>query len=186
MRLQRPLVTPLHPSSATDLRLVARVRAGEPDALGDLYNRYARPLLGLAERLLGPGQDAEDVLHDVFLGLPEALRQYAEQGNLEGWLKRVTARVALNRLRSHRRRNEFSLVAAQQTHARAAHPLDAMALRDALAQLPESLRAVFVLKEVEGFSHGEVADLLHISRGASEVRLHRAIRSLRQLLEPGP
>ena len=149
-------MSPLHPSSATDLRLVARVRANEPEALGDLYNRYARPLLGLAERLLGPGQDAEDVLHDVFLGLPEALRQYSEQGNLEGWLKRVTARVALNRLRSHRRRNEFSLVAAQQTHARAAHPLDAMALRDALAQLPESLRAVFVLKAVEEIGRAHV------------------------------
>lgn len=105
MRLQRTLVPPPSPSnSSDDARLVARVRAGEPAALGELYSRYARPLFGLAQRLMGPEQDAEDVLHDVFLGLPVALRQYEEQGSLDAWLKRVTARVALNRLRSHRRR----------------------------------------------------------------------------------
>ena len=185
MRLQRTLVPPPSPSnSSDDARLVARVRAGEPAALGELYSRYARPLFGLAQRLMGPEQDAEDVLHDVFLGLPEALRQYEEQGSLDAWLKRVTARVALNRLRSYRRRNESSLMGAAGAPTRAAHPLDALALRDALAQLPEKLRAVFVLKAIEGFSHSEVADLLQISRSASEVRLHRAIRSLRHLLEP--
>ena len=182
MRLQRTLVPSASPPDTPDARLTARVRAGDSAALGELYRRYAPVMFGLAERLVGRGADAEDVLHDVFLGLPEALRRYHEQGSLESWLKRVTARVALNRLRSDRRRDDSSVGNVPESRARVPHPIDAIALRDALAELPDSLRTVFVLKEVEGFSHAEVAEFLSISRGASEVRLHRAIRSLRTIL----
>ena len=182
MRLQRTLVPPASPPDSPDARLAARARAGDAAALGELYSRYAPAMFGLAQRLVGRGADAEDVLHDVFLGLPEALRQYQEQGNLDSWLRRVTARVALNQLRSERRRSESANAGGADVRAPSAHPIDAMALRDAMAELPVGLRTVFVLKEVEGFSHAEVADLLGISRGASEVRLHRAIRSLRIIL----
>ena len=182
MRLQRTFVPPASPPDPSDAQLATRVRDGDAIALGELYHRHAPAMFGLAQRLVGRGADAEDGLHDVFLGLPEALRNYHEQGTLASWLKRVTARVALNRLRSVRRRGESSMAGAEESRARDAHPIDAMALHDAMAELPESLRTVFVLKEVEGFSHAEVAELLGISRGASEVRLHRAIRSLRTIL----
>lgn len=171
--------------TTTPSQLVARARAGDAAALGELYDRHAGRLLALARRLTGSAQDAEDVLHDVFLGLPEALRRYDERGTLDAWLRRVTARVALNQRRSSDRRREAPLL--DDAPARAGdvgNVIDAMALEQAIAALPDSLRAVFVLKEVEGFSHAEVGGLLHISAGASEVRLHRAIKALRQFLEP--
>ena len=175
--------------------LIARTKAGDPDALGELYARHARALLALAYRLLGSVEDAEDVLHDVFLGLPEALRCYDERGTLESWLKRVTARVALNRLRARRRSREIRFdddPAPRDASVRhmpavgAGDAIDAIALQRAIDALPESLRLVFVLKEVEGYSHAEVAALLDITRGASEVRLHRAVAALRRTLGAHP
>jgi RNA polymerase sigma-70 factor (ECF subfamily) len=161
--------------------LIARTRTGDPAALGELYARHARTLLALARRLTGSAADAEDVLHDVFLGLPEALRRYDERGTLEAWLKRVTARVALNRLRTRGRTREVPLADAPNA-AGSADALDVLALQGAIDALPDALRVVLVLKEIEGYSHAEVAALLDITRGASEVRLHRAVAALRRRL----
>jgi RNA polymerase sigma-70 factor (ECF subfamily) len=166
---------------ATQNSLVSRAQRGDVDALGALYDAHAPALCTLAVRLLGNDADAEDCVHDVFLGLPEALQRYEERGTLDSWLKRITARVALNRLRSTRRRAEES--PAHEPRGRDGRgTLDAIAIREAVAALPDTLRAVFVLKEIEGFSHEEIARLLGITRGNSEVRLHRAIRALRVAL----
>jgi RNA polymerase sigma factor (sigma-70 family) len=67
--------------------------------LRELYGRYAGDLYRIAYRLTGSRADAEDVVQDVFLGLPAALRGYEEHGKLDGWIRKVTARVALSRLR---------------------------------------------------------------------------------------
>lgn len=168
-------------------RLPSRPPSDPPDApldLGALYAQYARPLLALAYRLLGDAADAEDVLHDVFLGLPEALRRYEERGSLESWLKRLTARVALNRLRTRTRRRETAIDDVDTPRARTSAVHDALDLATAIAALPEAQRTVFVLREVEGFTHAEIAALLDITPNASEVRLHRAIRALRRTLRP--
>ena len=161
--------------------LIARTRTGDAAALGELYARHARPLLALARRLTGSAADAEDVLHDVFLGLPEALRRYDERGTLEAWLKRVTARVALNRLRARGGSREVPLAEVPNASG-PADALDVLALQGAIDALPDALRVVLVLKEIEGYSHAEVAALLDITRGASEVRLHRAVAALRRRL----
>jgi len=174
-----PLPTPM----PRDLDVVVRARDGDASALGELYSRYGRALMAVAYRLTASRDDAEDVLHDVFLGLPEALRRYEERGALESWLKRITARVALSRLRSRTRAHEVDL--PLDIHASVASTdrlSDLDAVRQAIDGLPESLRTVFVLREIEGYSHAEIAALLDISSNASEVRLHRAIRALRKTL----
>src|SRR2546426_4641742 len=84
-------------------------RRGDPEALASLYRTHGAVLFRLAYRLVGAREDAEDVVHDVFVGLPEALRRYEERGSFAAWLKRVTARVALMRLRSGKRRREVAL-----------------------------------------------------------------------------
>jgi RNA polymerase sigma-70 factor (ECF subfamily) len=138
----------------------------------------------LAYRLVGAREDAEDVVHDVFVGLPEALRRYEERGSFAAWLKRVTARVALMRLRSGKRRREVALERAGG-HAEPPAPLDGDGLQAAVNTLPDHLRAVLVLKEIEGYGHAEIAQLLGISEGASRVRLTRALKRLRNELEGG-
>jgi RNA polymerase sigma-70 factor (ECF subfamily) len=167
-------------------QLVDRVRDGSADALSDLYARYGNTLMAVAFRLMGSRADAEDVLHDVFLGLPEALRRYDERGALEAWLKRVTARVALTRLRSRGRAREVSFddddVPPPPSHGNMERLADLIAVQRAIDALPEALRVVFVLREVEGYSHAEIGELLEITTNASEVRLHRAVRALRRAL----
>ena len=169
-------------TGAPQTDLVAAARRGEAGALAALYHSHGGAVFRLAYRLTGTREDAEDVVHDVFVGLPEALRRYEERGALESWLKRVTARVALMRLRQRERRREVNLDAV--AGHRSQEPQGGQSgLQEAVDALPDGLRSVLVLKEIEGYSHGEVAALLGISEGASRVRLLRAIRSLRRLLE---
>lgn len=157
-------------------------RGGSAEALAAWYRDHGAALYRLAYRLTGTREDAEDVVHDVFVGLPEALRHYEERGNLLGWLKRVTARVALMRLRSRKRRREVGLdVARPESDPPSA--TEGMVLQAAVDALPDRLRVVVVLKEVEGYSHGEIAELLGISAVASRVRLARALKRLRKALE---
>lgn len=163
--------------------LLQRAAAGHPEALAALYERYTAVVHRAAHRLTGSRADADDVLQDVFVGLPEALRRFAGRGSLEGWIRRIAIRTSLMRIRGASRRREVPLDDARpRASADAAAGVDRAALERALAALPGALRVVFVLKEVEGYSHAEIARLLGIREGASEVRLHRARKSLRTLL----
>lgn len=171
------------PDSASSADLLARAREGSTDAIAGLYRIHARSLFALAYHLTGSREDAEDIVHDVFLGLPEALRHYEERGAAEGWLKRVAARLALTRLRSIKRTREVDLQLLVDV-AVPGEPLGitGIALARALSALPQTLRQVFLLKEVEGYSHAEISAFLDISVAASQVRFHRAIKHLRREL----
>ncbi len=165
----------------TDAQLAADAARGQPDALAALYQRYAGDLLALAYRLLQSRPDADDVVHDVFVGLPEALRRYQERGSLRPWLRTITARVALMRLREQGARTSAAW-GEEDLAASTGTPDAAIGLERALRELSPNLRSVLVLKEIEGFSHAEIAAMLDISVGASEVRLHRALQALRASL----
>jgi RNA polymerase sigma-70 factor (ECF subfamily) len=172
---------------ATTVRLVERLRLGDLAALETLYARHGTALLRLAYRLTASREDAEDVVQDVFVGLRLALRQYEESGNFDGWLRRVTARRALTMLRHSRRRREdalpMDLVRSAPGSADPAERLTTrVTLEAAIAALPDALRIVFVLREIEDYPHADIARMLGIRRGTSEVRLHRAIQRLRQNL----
>jgi RNA polymerase sigma-70 factor (ECF subfamily) len=179
--LTSPASTRRHLSLEEILR---HARLGDPDALGALYDHHAAALCRTAYRLVGSRADAEDIVHDLFVGLPEALRGYQERGNLAAWLTRSVVRLALMRARADRRRradplSEASLPASgERTDAR----LEQSELQRVVMALPAGLRAVFMLKQVEGYSHDEIARMLGISSGASRVRFTRAIRMLRRAL----
>jgi RNA polymerase sigma-70 factor (ECF subfamily) len=175
----------MHDSATKPAELISKVKSGDVEALAEIYARYSRSLMATAYRLTGNVADAEDVLHDVFLGLPEALRHYDERGTAESWLKRLTARVALSRIRSRAQRRESSFAEEPSLDRRAISPInDDWLVQRAIDALPESLRTVFVLKEMEGYSHSEIASMLEITVANSEVRLHRAVKALRIRLAP--
>ena len=163
--------------------LVARVMRGERDALGELYAVFAPTVHAAAHRLLGERADAEDVTHELFVGLPRILAGWdAARGSLGPWLRRVSVRLALMRLRSGRRRREVDVGAVASLVARTDEPHDRLTMADALERLSDEQRVVFLLKEVEGYSHAEIAALLEISVRNSEVRLFRARQALRAFL----
>jgi RNA polymerase sigma-70 factor (ECF subfamily) len=166
-----------------DAALVARARLREPEALALLYWRHAAALLRTAYAITLVAEDAEEIVQDVFVGLSGALVGYEERGQFLSWLKRVAARRALTLLRDRRRR--LRLAGMDERPVAPGTTPEGLAVRDALAALPEDLRIVVVLKEIEGYSHAEIAEIVGIRRGTAEVRLHRGLKRLRQTLE-GP
>jgi len=168
----------------TDLApdLASRIQQGSLDALEELYRAASADLLRLAVRLTRDPAEGADVVHDVFVGLPAALARYEERGQLMPWLRRVTARMVVQRARSRRRQEERDgRYAAERSSVTPAGD-GALTVDDALARLPMSLRTVVVLKELEGMSHGEIARTLGISVTASRLRLWRGLERLRRLL----
>lgn len=162
--------------------LIGRARRGEMDALAALFREHAPAVHRVAYFLTGSADDAEDVVQDVFIGLPEALRTLSDPSAFAGWLRRVAARTALMRMRSERRRRQSTVGDADVVPAPARSETDRLSIEHAIARLPAELREVFVLKEMEGYKHAEVAGMLGISVSNAEVRLHRARLRLRAIL----
>jgi RNA polymerase sigma-70 factor (ECF subfamily) len=166
--------------------LIEQLRTGDPDAAAALYHRYAPSIHAAAYRLLGSAAEAEDVVHDVFVGLPRALRTFEGRGSLEGWLRQIATRSCLMRLRQRRSRGEVTLEASSASAStEPVAVVERLAIERALAALPDQLRVVVVLREVEGYTHDEIAALTGITAKNSMVRLYRARKLLRSLLEKG-
>jgi RNA polymerase sigma-70 factor (ECF subfamily) len=173
------------PERESDATLVAAVVRADTEAFATLYVRHASTVMAVAYRLTGSVADAEDITHDVFLGLPEALARYEERGTFEAWIRKLGVRASLSHIRKRKRRHEVAFVHSE--HVAPESPgqdssITASAIRDALDHLPRKLRAVFMLKEIEGYSHREIGKLLGISGATSAVRLHRAMHHLRRTL----
>lgn len=169
--------------------VLSQAQDGDPRALRVLYQRFGPMLYGVALRILRSEDDAQDVVQEVFAALPENLRRYEGRGSFEGWLRRVGTNEALTQLRRRRRRREVRFGgstpgAHRPIPSREGAIIAAADLEAALARLSEGLRLVFVLREVEGYTHLEIADILGIRPGTSQVRLHRAKRHLRRSLGP--
>lgn len=171
----------MHPLAST----IERVRRGNPDALATVYEQYAGDLLRLATRILSSRADAEDVVHDVFVGLPEHLARYVEIGAFGPWLRTLTVGLAHLHLRRDVRRRRLLAGEAlvQALPGATSGPGTGIDVERAVARLPDRLRVVFVLKQWEGYTHEEIAAMLDIMPGTSRVRHLRALRQLRELLE---
>lgn len=161
-------------------QLVRRAAAGDRDALRALYEEHSDMVYSVAYRLTESSPDARDVLQDVFLDLPAALKGFDHRSSLATWLRVVATRAALQLVRARKRRREIPIGA--KLTGRPPHVLDKIALERALATLPDTLRAVIILKEIEGYSHKEISDFLDITPSASMARLSRARASMRAAL----
>jgi len=166
-------------------QLIAAAAVGDPSALAQLYDEHAESLYELAIRLTESPADARDIVHDVFVGLPDALQTFSDDGRFGSWLKQLTVRTALLLLRFQRRRGEVALDALNDLmHLSPAPPVvEWVSMERAMAGLPERYRLVVVLKEVEGYSHKEVAALLGIRPATSMSHLCMARKMLREIME---
>jgi RNA polymerase sigma-70 factor (ECF subfamily) len=164
---------------------LAALRMGDAAALGAVYQAHAPTLLRTLTAMLGERSEAEDVVHDLFVGLPEAMGRYQERGQFGGWLHRIAVRLAISRLRRRGRRGEVAIEAADGIGHRADGDglADRITVAAALATLPETLRTVVVLREYEGWPHREIAAYLGITEGAVMTRHCRALQKLRRALE---
>jgi RNA polymerase sigma-70 factor, ECF subfamily len=173
-----------------DMALVERCRAGDLDAFEELYAAHAGKLFSVACRMLGNQSDAEDILQEIFLSAHRKLDGFRGDAALGTWLYRLAMNQCLDHLRSRSARtsqvtdvldDEPALYEAgspglaEQTVAK-------MDIERALAQLPDGCRAVFVLHDIEGLEHREVAEALGIAEGTSKSQVHKARLRLRALL----
>jgi RNA polymerase sigma-70 factor (ECF subfamily) len=154
----------------------------DPDAFQQLYARHTPMLYSIAVRLSGNTADAEDFVHDTWLRAVTGLRAYRGGSSLRTWL----VGVLINRTRESFRARTFASLdqneALQALSQDQPPTADAMDIEAALARMPVRYREVFVLHDVEGFKHAEIADLLGIEEGTSRSQLLRGRGWLRNAL----
>jgi RNA polymerase sigma-70 factor, ECF subfamily len=176
--------------NAADLELATRCRQGDADAFEQLYRAHAGRLYSMLVRMVGSAQEAEDLLQEVFLHAHRKLGSFRGESSLGTWLYRMAVNQCLDFLRSRQgrmARATGSLDDEDALEPAAATPLVPTAvsridLERAIARLPEGCRAAFVLHDVEGFEHREVARLLGVTAGTSKSQVHKARMKLRALL----
>ncbi|MCC6318752.1 MAG: sigma-70 family RNA polymerase sigma factor [Gemmatimonadaceae bacterium] len=152
----------------------------EQRAVAMIFMSYRDMMHVAARRVLACPADAEDVVHEIFARLPQLIRGYRHRG-LGGWLRRVAVTHALMVVR--RRRTHDALL-GEIVDALGSDPreVDDEALRAAMVMLPVALREVVVLRFFLQLPHADIAELLELTVTASELRVHRAVRRLRDLV----
>lgn len=174
-----------------DARLAERIRAGDAEALGELYDRYASVALGTALRVVGGRDEAEDVVHDAFVTVWRKIDRFdAERGALRAWLMTVVRNRAIDRVRARRTSvdiddaDERSLLRTgpNPTWEDALRRASAGELRTALAELPDEQRRAIELAYFEGYTYREVAELTGVAPGTANGRLRLALAKLRDSL----
>jgi len=171
---------------ATELRLVRQAQAGDLVAFERLYRENERKVFGLCFRLSSDPALAEELTQEVFVRAWRKLSSFRGESAFSSWLYPLTVNVALSERRSRRRRDARIIAtedpASLERAPRSPAPEAGFDLEKAMATLPPGARAVFVLHDVEGRTHEEIAQLLGLAPGTSKAQLHRARRLLREAL----
>ena len=170
--------------------LVDRCRRGELGAFEEVYRAHSARLFGLIQRMVGNAADAEDLLQEVFLSAHRKLDGFRGESALGTWLYRLATNHCLDYLRSRAAKSgqltdaldDEPTLSDAGSRAIAERAVARMDLERALAQLPEGCRAAFLLHDVEGLEHREVAEALGIAEGTSKSQVHKARLKLRALL----
>jgi RNA polymerase sigma-70 factor, ECF subfamily len=184
-----------------DGQLVPQHLAGDPQAFGALVDRYQTRLLQFINRMIGDWERAEDLVQEVFIRAFRHLHGFDQTKKFSTWLYTIAANLAKNELR---RRSRSPLVLFQtikrhweddgrplQVEDTSARPDDLYrkryleeVVKQCVAQLPAYQRAVFVLRELEGKSYAEIAEITACNVGTVKSRLSRARNSLARIISP--
>ena len=172
-------------------RFLDRLRAGDAIAFEELVITYQHRVFGVALRMLGNAAEAEEVAQEAFVRAHRALGDFRGDAKLSTWLYAITSRLCLNRLASGERRlarqGEDTLLRLSDAAPRPDAALERRELETALgraiADLAEDGRIVVVLRDLEGLSYEEIAQVLELPLGTVRSRLHRARADLKAKLE---
>jgi len=183
-------VTVDRPQSAIDRELAQAVAAGDSDAFEKLYRKYYKRVYSLCLRMLGDPTLAEDMAQEVFLQVYRKIGSFRGDSAFTTWLHSLTVNQVLMHFRKRGVKleqtadeEEFAnVVDTPLQSTRRTSIIDRLALDKAIAQLAPGYRTVFVLHDVEGYEHEEIAEMLGISVGTSKSQLHKARMRLRDRL----
>jgi RNA polymerase sigma-70 factor (ECF subfamily) len=172
-----------------DAALAAACRSGDLRAYERLYAMHGARMKNLARNVLGNPIDAEDAVQETFLKVQRSIAGFRGQSSFVTWAYRILINTCYDARRSRLRKKEVANDDSEDTphlepRAPGAHPSLRMALERALEKLTRHQRDVFLLYEVEGFRHAEIAGMLEITATASKNTLFQANKNLRLMLEP--
>lgn len=177
-------------AASEDARLAAACQAGDLRAYERLYALHGAKMKNLARNVLGSAVDAEDAVQETFLKVQRSIATFRGQSSFVTWTYRILINTCYDARRSRLRKKEVTTdddsedMPRIEPRAPGAHPSLRMALERALAKLTRHQRDVFLLYEVEGFRHAEIAGMLEITETASKNTLFQAKKNLREMLEP--
>ena len=176
--------------ASEDAALAAACRAGDLRAYERLYMLHGARMKNLARNVLGRTVDAEDAVQETFLKVQRSIASFRGPSSFVTWTYRILINTCYDARRSRLRKKEVTTdddaeeTPRMEPRAPGAHPSLRMALERALERLTRHQRDVFLLYEVEGFRHAEIAGMLEISEAASKNTLFQAKKNLRGMLEP--
>jgi RNA polymerase sigma-70 factor, ECF subfamily len=182
--------------ASKDYGLTRRTAAGDAEAFEELYRQYHRRVYTLCLRMTQNEAEAEDLTQDVFIVVMHKAGDYRAEASFTTWLHRLTVNQVLMYFRRKKAKREEQVEDDQPERADPAHGslnvsrparlIDRITLEEALARLPPGYRAAFILHDVEGYEHEEVAQLLGCAVGTSKSQLHKARTKLRKILKGHP
>lgn len=184
------------PKSATEAEAIRLAQAGDAAAFELLYHLHSRRVYALCLRMVGNPSDAEDLMQEAFLQLFRKIGTFRGESAFSTWLHRMTVNVVLMRLR----KKSLPAASLEETtepdeetggprkdigapDLRLSGAVDRVNLERSIEKLPPGYRTVFVLHDVQGFEHNEIAGIMGCSVGNSKSQLHKARTRLRELLQ---
>jgi RNA polymerase sigma-70 factor (ECF subfamily) len=166
--------------------IVRRAQQGDVDAFESLYREHAPAVLALCRRMSGGEREARELVQDVFVRAWEKLASFRGESSLPTWIHRLAVNVVLTRLRSEKRDALRTIDTADDDAFGARAPdniEEKVDLDRAAARLPAGARAVWVLHDIHGYSHDEIAQMTGIAAGTARAQLWRARRALSRMLD---
>jgi RNA polymerase sigma-70 factor, ECF subfamily len=190
--------SPMHPLKPVSARLdptIRRAQQGDAAAFEDLYRQHSRRVYGLCLRMVSDPFEAEDLAQEAFLQLFRKIHTFRGESAFSSWLHRLTANVVLMSFRK-KRAHLTSLDELSRTNdddsgqkleigeadVRLAGMFDRVNLQSAIDSLPEGYKRMFLLHDLHGYEHNEIAEILDCSVGNSKSQVHKARKRLREVL----
>ena len=179
--------------AAADKELIARAQQGDEQAFAALFELHKRRVYSLCLRMTGDAAEAEDLAQEAFLQLFRKISTFRGESAFSTWLHRLVVNVVL----MHLRKKGIQKISLDETDNSQEEPVkreygeddrrllgsvDRITLNDAIEQLPPGYRSIFVLHDVEGYEHNEIAQIMSCSVGNSKSQLHKARLKLREAL----
>ncbi len=178
-------------SIKADTGVSAALAGDSMSGFEELYRKHYRRVYSICLRMTGNVAEAEDLTQEVFIQLSRKLGSFRGEAAFTTWLHRLTVNQVLMHFRKRSVKSELTTddgempdsVDPETINPEAMPIVDRIALENAIAQLPPGYRSVFVLHDVEGYEHEEIARILGCSSGTSKSQLHKARLKLRRLLQ---
>jgi len=167
--------------------IVRRSQAGDVKAFEELYREHEGRVFAVCLRMIANTSRAEELTQDVFVRVWEMLGTFRGESAFSSWLHRVAVNVVLVNIRSQQRyQQRVTTVDDLESYDREnslSRPGESIDLETAMTRLPKQARAIFVLHDIEGYRHEEIAKSMGLAVGTTKGQLHRARKLLREVLE---